>query len=88
MEFSATQIAQLLNGKVEGNPEIKVNSISKIEEGKTGSLSFLANLAYTNFIYSTDASIVLLNHSLRLERPVKSSCTLIRVENAYESFAK
>jgi UDP-3-O-[3-hydroxymyristoyl] glucosamine N-acyltransferase len=88
MEFSAEQIASLLGGITEGNPSIKVSKVSKIEEGLTGSLSFLANPAYTNYIYTTDASVVLVNKSLILERPVKSTCTLIRVENAYESFAK
>lgn len=88
MEFSAEQIAQLLNGLVEGNKEIKVNSVSKIEEGKPGSLAFLSNPVYTNYIYQTDASIVLVNKSLVLDKPVKSSCTLIRVDNAYEAFAK
>lgn len=88
MEFSAEQIASLLGGTTEGNPSVKVSKVSKIEEGFTGSLSFLANPAYTNYIYTTDASIVLVNKSLHLEKPVKSTCTLIRVENAYESFAK
>ena len=88
MEFSAEQIAQLLHGTVEGNAQVNVNSVSKIEEGKTGSLAFLANPAYTNYIYSTDASIVLVNKSLHLEKPVKATCTLIRVDNAYEAFAK
>jgi len=88
MEFSAQQIAQLLNGKVEGDTNVMVNNLSKIEEGKPGTLSFLANPKYTNFIYTTDASIVIVNDSLKLEKPIKPSCTLIRVENAYESFAK
>lgn len=88
MEFSAEQIAQLLQGTVEGDARVKVNNVSKIEEGKTGTLAFLANPAYTNYIYTTDASIVLVNKSLHLEKPVKATCTLIRVENAYESFAK
>ena len=88
MEFSAEQIAQLLNGTVEGLKEVTVNAISKIEEGKPGTLSFLANPAYTNFVYQTDASIVLVNKTLVLDKAVKPTCTLIRVENAYESFAK
>ena len=88
MEFSAEQIAQLLNGVVEGQKDVTVNAISKIEEGKTGTLSFLSNPAYTNYIYQTDASIVLVNKSLVLDKPVKQTCTLIRVDNAYEGFAK
>ncbi len=88
MEFSAKQIAELLNGLVEGDENARVRNISKIEEGSSGTLSFLANPIYTNFIYTTDASIVLVNKTLVLDRPIKSSCTLVRVENAYESFAK
>ncbi len=88
MEFSAEQIASLLGGIIEGNASVKVSKVSKIEEGFPGSLSFLSNPAYTNFIYNTDASIVLVNKTLHLEKPVKPTCTLIRVENAYESFAK
>jgi UDP-3-O-[3-hydroxymyristoyl] glucosamine N-acyltransferase len=88
MEFTALQIAKLLNGKVEGNENAKVSSLSKIEEGKSGTLSFLANTLYTPFIYETEATIVIVNNSLVLDKPVKSSCTLIRVEDAYGSFAR
>ena len=88
MEFSAQQIAQLLNGTIEGNENITVNNLSKIEEGAINTLSFLSNPIYTNFIYTTDASIVIVNKSLVLDKPVKNTCTLIRVDNAYESFAK
>lgn len=88
MEFSAEQIAHLLNGTVEGDKDTLVNNLSKIEEGMPKTLSFLANPKYTPFIYTTDASIVIVNNSLVLDKPIKSSCTLIRVENAYESFAK
>jgi UDP-3-O-[3-hydroxymyristoyl] glucosamine N-acyltransferase len=86
MEFSANQIAEILNGKIEGDPNIKISYVSKIEEGKKGTLSFLANPKYTQYIYETEASIVLVNEDFKAERPVKS--TLIRVENAYTSFAK
>lgn len=88
MEFSAQQIAQLLNGTIEGDENITVKNVSKIEEGAPGTLSFLANPVYTNFIYTTHASIVLVNKTLVLDKPVQPGCTLIRVENAYESFAK
>jgi len=88
MEFSAKQIAQIIDGIVEGDENILVSNLSKIEEGTIGTLSFLSNPAYTNYIYSTNASIVIVNKSFVLESQVKSSCTLIRVENAYESFAK
>ena len=88
MEFSAKQIAHLLNGTIEGDDKAVVTNFSKIEEGATKTLSFLANPIYTNFIYTTDASVVIVNHSLVLDKPIKATCTLIRVENAYESFAK
>jgi UDP-3-O-[3-hydroxymyristoyl] glucosamine N-acyltransferase len=87
MKFSAQQIAGLLGGTVEGNPEATVSNLSKIEEGKPGTLSFLANPVYTPHIYETDASIVIVNKSLVLDKPVKPTCTLIRVEDAYGSFA-
>jgi UDP-3-O-[3-hydroxymyristoyl] glucosamine N-acyltransferase len=86
MEFSANQIAEILKGKVEGDPDIKISYVSKIEEGKKGTLSFLANPKYAQYIYDTEASIVLVNDDFKAERPVKP--TLIRVENAYTSFAK
>ncbi len=88
MEFSALQIAGLLEGEIVGNENAVVTNLSKIEEGKPKTLSFLANPQYTNHIYTTDATIVIVNKSLKLDKPVKSTCTLIRVENAYECFAK
>lgn len=87
MEFSARQIATLLNGTIEGNADVKVNRLAKIEEGEKGSLSFLANPKYTDYIYSTSASIVLVNNSFSAENPISEGVTLIRVENAYEGFA-
>lgn len=88
MEFTANQIAGLLNGKVEGNGDVKVSSLAKIEEGKAGSLCFLSNKLYTNFAYTTDASVIIINNNFELDKPVKPTCTLIRVEDAYGSFAK
>lgn len=88
MEFSAAQIAALLEGTVEGDENASVSNLSKIEEGTIGTLSFLANPKYTNHIYDTNASIVIVNKSLVLDRPIKSTCTLIRVEDSYASFAK
>ncbi len=88
MEFSAQQIAQLLQGEIEGNPNVKVTGIAKIEEGKPGTICFLANPLYTPHIYTTDASIVLVNKTFVAEKPLKQSCTLIRVEDAYGSFAQ
>ncbi len=87
MEFSAAQIAALLGGTVEGNENAAVSNLSKIEEGIPGTLSFLANPKYTNYIYETNASIVIVNNSLVLDKPIKSTCTLIRVEDSYASFA-
>lgn len=88
MEFSATQIAQLLGGNIEGEQDITVSTLSKIEEGKPGTLSFLANPKYEHYLYDTDASIVIINEDLKLDKAVKSSCTLIRVPDAYAAFSK
>ncbi|MBI4947879.1 MAG: UDP-3-O-(3-hydroxymyristoyl)glucosamine N-acyltransferase [Bacteroidetes bacterium] len=88
MKFKASQIAQLLNGKVEGNSDAVVSTLSKIEEGKPGSLSFLGNPKYFPYIYSTDASIVIVDRNFVAEHPIKKTCTLIRVEDARIAFAK
>lgn len=88
MEFKAGQIASLLNGTVEGNPDAVVNSLSKIEEGKPGSLSFLSNPQYTSYIYTTDASIVIVQKDFVAERPIKKTCTLVRVPDARIAFSK
>ena len=86
MEFTAKQVADLIGGRVEGNEQAIINTFAKIEEGKEGAISFLSNPKYTPYIYQTKSSVVLVNNDLKLEHPV--SCTLIRVENAYESVAK
>ncbi len=86
MEFTAKQIADMIGGRVEGNENAKINTFAKIEEGKEGAISFLSNPKYTSYIYETKSSVVLVNNDLHLERPV--SCTLIRVDNAYECVAK
>ncbi len=86
MEFTAKAIAEFLNGEVVGNPEVKVNNVAKIEEAKNGTLAFLANPKYTKYIYTTEASIILINKDFVPEDTI--SATLIKVENAYESFAK
>lgn len=86
MEFTAKQVADLIGGRVEGNEQAVINTFAKIEEGKEGAISFLSNLKYTPYIYTTKSSVVLVNNDLELEHPV--SCTLIRVENAYECVAK
>jgi UDP-3-O-[3-hydroxymyristoyl] glucosamine N-acyltransferase len=85
MEFTAATIAGFLKGDIEGDPDIKVNTIAKIEEGQPGALSFLANPKYEHYIYETKSSIVLVNRSFA--GSAKISATLIRVENAYEAFA-
>jgi UDP-3-O-[3-hydroxymyristoyl] glucosamine N-acyltransferase len=85
MEFSAQQIASFLNGTVEGNPEVKVNRFSKIEEGRSGSLTFLANPKYESYIYRTQASIVLVNNDFVPSATVPA--TLVRVPDAYASLA-
>jgi len=85
MEFKAKDIAALLNGVVEGDPEVAVNNVSKIEEGKPGTLAFLANPKYEHYIYTTRASIVLVNKTFEPAR--EFSCTLIRVESAYDAIA-
>ncbi len=86
MEFKASQIAQLLGATIEGDPDASVDRLSKIEEGEPGSLSFLANPKYTPFIYSTRASVVIVNRDFQAEQPV--TATLLRVENAYSAFAQ
>lgn len=85
MEFTARAIADFLKGEIQGNPDAVVYNVSKIEEGKPGTLAFLANPKYAKYLYTTEASIVLVNKDLNLEKEVNT--TLIRVENAYESFA-
>lgn len=86
MQFNAQQISELLKGTIEGDASVMVNNLSKIEEGKEGTLSFLANPKYTPYIYTTNASIVIVNKDFIAEQPVKA--TLIRVDDAYTSFAK
>lgn len=86
MVFTAEQIAGLCGGTVEGNPQAQVNTFAKIEEGVEGAISFLANLAYENYLYETKSSVVLVNKDFEAKQPVRA--TLVRVDNAYESVAK
>ncbi|GGD27944.1 UDP-3-O-(3-hydroxymyristoyl)glucosamine N-acyltransferase [Flavobacterium orientale] len=86
MKFTATQIASILEGDVVGNPNAEVYKLSKIEEGSEGSLTFLANPKYNNYIYSTNASIAIVNKTFIPEFDL--SVTLIKVEDAYKSFSK
>ena len=85
MEFSAQQIASLIQGTVVGDASVKVCNFSKIEEGKPGTLSFLANPKYEQYIYETNSSIVLVNNDFAPSAPIQA--TLIKVENAYASLA-
>ena len=85
MEFTAKQIAEFLGGMVEGNPSVSVKNVCKIEEGEQNALSFLANPKYAPYLYTTKASIVIINEDFKLENPI--SATLIRVKDAYSAFA-
>lgn len=86
MKFTAEQIAGILEGEVVGNPNEEVYKLSKIEEGSKGSLTFLANPKYQQYIYSTQASITIVNNTFEPEEEI--STTLIKVEDAYKSFSK
>lgn len=85
MTFTAAQIAMLVNGKITGNPEVQVASFGKIEEAQAGQLAFLANPKYEDHLYSTAASVIIINDSLELKQPV--SATLVTVPDAYTAFA-
>jgi len=86
MKFTAQQIADILEGDVVGNPEEEVSKLSKIEEGEKGSLTFLSNPKYNPYLYTTNASIAIVNKSFVPEKKVTT--TLIKVDNAYKSFSK
>ena len=86
MRFTATQIAALLHGQIEGDADATVTKLSKIEEGVPGSISFLSNPLYTQYLYATNASIVIVNQDFVLTAPV--TATLIRVESAANAFAQ
>ena len=86
MKFTALQIAALLGGTVDGDPNVEVWNVAKIEEGAQGMLSFLANPKYIPYIYETKSSVVIVNRDFVAEKPV--AATLIRVDDAYASFAK
>jgi len=86
MEFTAQQIADFLEGEIQGDPTIKVSDFSKIEEGKSGTLSFLSNPKYSQYIYDSQASVILVNKDFQPEREIQS--TLIKVDDAYQSLAR
>ena len=85
MQFPAAQIALIVNGKIEGDPNSTVNSFGKIEEAIEGQLSFLANPKYEDYLYSTKASVIIVNENFEAKQPVNA--TLIRVPDAYTAFA-
>ncbi len=85
MTFSASQIAQIINGKLEGNTDVSVASFGKIEEAKKGQLTFFANSKYEDYLYQTNASIVIISEAYLLKQPI--AATLIRVKDAYSAFA-
>jgi len=85
MTFTAAQIAMLTNGKIEGDANASVSSFGKIEEAVAGQLSFFANPKYEEFLYSTNASVIIINESFELKQPIKA--TLVRVADAYSAFA-
>lgn len=86
IEYSANEIAALLGGVIEGDPNVKVKNLSKIEEGEPYSLSFMGNPKYEEYLYKTRASVVIVNRNFKPSKPV--STTLIRVDDAYQAFSK
>ena len=88
MEFSASQIAAIVNGEIIGSSSVIVTDLAKIEEGKEGTLSFLSNPKYEEFIYTTKSSICIVNKDFIPVKPLPLSLTLIKVENSYTCFAK
>ncbi len=85
MEFKAKEIAEILGGTVDGNPEATVTTFARIEEGKPGTLTFLANPKYEHYVYECKADIIIVNNTFEPQKPVPA--TLVRVENAYASVA-
>ncbi|MGY5351402.1 UDP-3-O-(3-hydroxymyristoyl)glucosamine N-acyltransferase [Wenyingzhuangia sp. IMCC45533] len=86
MEFKATQIAEILGGEIIGDSSVTVSTLSKIEEGEKGSMTFLSNPKYTQYIYTTNASIVIVNRDF--EATDKITSTLIKVDDAYQAFTQ
>lgn len=88
MQFSAGQIADFLQGTVDGDAQILVYDVAKIEEGRTGTLTFLSNPKYTEYLYSTAASIAIVEDRFQPSKPLAKSLTLIRVKDPRAAFAK
>ena len=86
MKFTAHQIAGILEGDIIGDPDVEVSKLSKIEEGSKGSLTFLANPKYTSYIFSTKASITIVNRNFETDTEINT--TLIKVDDAYKAFSK
>jgi UDP-3-O-[3-hydroxymyristoyl] glucosamine N-acyltransferase len=86
MQFSAQQISALINGHIEGNPSASVSSFAKIEEATSSDLAFLSNPKYEEFLYTTEAGVMIINEGFELKGPVKG--TIIRVKDAYSAFAQ
>lgn len=85
MIFSAKQVAEILNGAVDGSEEVSVETLAKIEEGTEGAITFFANPKYAPFVYTTQASVIIVSKEFKLEKPIKA--TLIRVDDPYSAFA-
>lgn len=88
MEFSALQIASILGGEVQGDPDVTVRGLAKIEEGSEGALSFLSNMKYEEYIYSTGSSICIVNKTFEPTKSLPDTLTLVKVDDAYACFAK
>ncbi|MEN9999911.1 MAG: UDP-3-O-(3-hydroxymyristoyl)glucosamine N-acyltransferase [Bacteroidota bacterium] len=88
MEFSAEQIAGILNGEIVGNAQVTVNGLAKIEEGHTGALSFLSNPKYEEYIYKTGSSVCIVNKTFEPSKSLPETLTLVKVDDAYACFAK
>ncbi len=88
MDFTASQIAGLLEGTIVGNENVSVNNLSKIEEGQPNTLSFLSNLKYEEHLYTTGASVVIVDKSFEPAKSIPDTCTLIKVKSAQAAFAK
>ena len=86
MQFTAAQIADILDGSIDGDPQVLVSDLAKIEEARTGTLTFLANPKYTEYIYSTKATIVVVDEGFHPIKPIPKSLTLIKVEDARRAF--
>lgn len=86
MEFKAKEIAEIINGTVEGNPEASISAFARIENGKPGTICFFANPKYEHYVYECKADIIIVNNSFEPQKPVQA--TMVRVENAYAAIAQ